>query len=78
MLVNEELAVLHGGTIPVRGKEAALTPDGSFYRIRLTLDDEFSSTVTLRGTARIEASPESIAARGLRGALAVALREWGM
>ena len=78
VLVNEELAVLHGGTIPVRGKEAALTPDGSFYRIRLTVDDGFTSAVTLRGTARIEASPESIAARGIRGALAVALREWGM
>ena len=30
------------------------------------------------GTARIEASPESLAARAVRAALAVFLREWGM
>lgn len=78
VLANEELAILHGGSIPVRGKEAALVPDGSFYRIRLIVDDVAPAPVTLRGTARIEARPESLAARAVRGALAVALREWGL
>ncbi|CAK0775981.1 hypothetical protein WCLP8_5330001 [uncultured Gammaproteobacteria bacterium] len=78
VLANEELAILHGGSIPVRGKEAALAPDGSFYRVRLAIENDAPATVTLRGTARIEARPESLATRAVRGALAVALREWGM
>ena len=78
VLANEELAILHGGTIPVRGKEAALAPDGAFYRVRLVIENDASSAVTLRGTARIEARPESLASRAVRGALAVALREWGV
>ena len=60
--------------------ESQYRPDGTLaHRVRAALaDGEVPPRLGLKGTAPIDASPESLVARAVRAALAVIFREWGM
>lgn len=76
ILVDPEIAKPYGGGIAVRGKESALVPEGSIYRVHLAAGTG-PVPAQLRGRVRIEGRAESLVARGIRAVIAVVLREWG-
>jgi putative peptide zinc metalloprotease protein len=79
-LPDPELASTHGGRLAVRAApppETRPIPAASVYRVRLIPEGEVDGTMALRGTIRIEAAPESPAARVWRIAYGLAVRESG-
>jgi putative peptide zinc metalloprotease protein len=81
-LPDPELASTHGGKLAVRSgppPEHRLVPEASVYRVRLMPEGEAGDAMpmALRGTIRIDAAPESPAARIWRIAYGLAVRESG-
>jgi putative peptide zinc metalloprotease protein len=73
---DPEMAVPYGGGIPARFADKALVPDGSLYRVRLSVDAA-DIACPLRGQALIDGERRSALGRALRATAAVVIREWG-
>jgi putative peptide zinc metalloprotease protein len=76
-LMEPVLASQFGGAIPARIDRQSLVPESAIYRVRLLLDNDQDTAVTLRGEAHMEGEARSALSRLLRTAAAVILREWG-
>ena len=75
-LSDPELAVPYGGGIPARFADKALVPDGSVYRVHLSVEGSVPAS-PLRSQVHIDGDRRSLLGRALRAAAAVAIREWG-
>jgi putative peptide zinc metalloprotease protein len=77
ILADPLLASVHGGSLDVsRAADGTLRPVAAIYRVTADVAGEAVAR-PVRGTARIEGPPRSLAARLLRGAAMVLLRESG-
>ena len=78
VLNSPYVASVFGGQIPVRKTENALVPERAIYRLRLSITDNTQSPIIeLRGTAHVDASPESLLSSLWRSVAVVFLRESG-
>ncbi len=75
-IVDPQMAVLYGGSIPARFDNKMLVPDSSIYRVRLSVEINTIDS-PLRGQIHINGESRSLLGRALRTAAAVIIREWG-
>lgn len=83
VLPRPELAAQHGGHVMVREQDGQLRPEQAVYRVQLAIDPADARQLAIhgqhawRGHLSIDGHNESPAARYLRQALAVLVRETG-
>jgi len=76
-LADPLLASIHGGPLPTRtGPNQELVPEGSYYRVVLTVDGPAPAR-QLRGRLFLDGEAQSFAVRLWRAAVAVVVRESG-